>query len=48
VSPSYAQALNHEDLDWVTLITCRDFDETSNTYLNRIVVKAVLVSIVAE
>lgn len=35
----------HEDLPWVTLITCRGYDETSNSYKYRVVVRAVLVQV---
>jgi LPXTG-site transpeptidase (sortase) family protein len=41
-----AQAvLEHEDLPWLTLLTCRDYDAKSGTYLNRYLVRAVLVKI---
>jgi LPXTG-site transpeptidase (sortase) family protein len=35
----------HEILPWVTLITCRGYDETSNSYKYRMVVRAVLVEV---
>jgi LPXTG-site transpeptidase (sortase) family protein len=35
--------IKHEELPWVTLITCRDYDEASNSYKYRVAVKAVLV-----
>ena len=35
----------HEELPWLTLITCRDYDEKSNSYHYRIIVRAVLVEI---
>jgi LPXTG-site transpeptidase (sortase) family protein len=35
----------HEDLDWVTLITCRGYDQASETYRWRNVVRAVLVDV---
>ena len=31
----------HEDFPWLTLITCRDYDEESNSYGSRVVVRAV-------
>jgi LPXTG-site transpeptidase (sortase) family protein len=37
-SPS---SLQHEDLDWITLITCRGYDEDTGEYRWRTVVKAV-------
>ncbi len=45
VDPSIFQ---HEDLPWITLVTCKDFDQKTNTYLGRLVVKAVLVETQAE
>jgi LPXTG-site transpeptidase (sortase) family protein len=45
VAPGQLAALQHEDLDWVTLVTCQDYDETRGTYLWRRVVRAVLVRI---
>jgi len=35
----------HETQDWVTLITCQQYDEKSKTYLYRWVVRAVLTSV---
>jgi LPXTG-site transpeptidase (sortase) family protein len=40
-----SQAIKHEDLPWVTLITCRGYNETTNTYTYRVVVSAVLVTV---
>jgi LPXTG-site transpeptidase (sortase) family protein len=45
VAPRQLAALQHEDMDWVTLITCQGYDETSGKYLWRRVVRAVLVAI---
>ncbi len=46
VSPdATATLLKHEDLSWVTLVTCRGYDETSNSYKYRIIVRAVLVQV---
>jgi LPXTG-site transpeptidase (sortase) family protein len=38
-----SSVLKHEVLPWVTLVTCRGYDEASDTYLYRVVVRAVLV-----
>jgi sortase (surface protein transpeptidase) len=38
----------HEDYDWITLVTCRGYDEKSDSYKYRTVVRAVLVSVEAE
>jgi len=37
--------MKHEELSWVTLVTCRGYDVTSNSYKYRVLVKAVLVEI---
>lgn len=37
--------LKHEELDWVTLITCESYDESSDNYLSRRIVRAVLVDV---
>ena len=34
--------LKHEDKSWLTLVTCADYSEKAETYLKRLVVKAVL------
>ncbi len=38
----------HEDFDWLTLITCQGFDDSSQTYRWRTVVRAILVSVAPE
>jgi len=46
VSPgSTAAMLKHEELPWVTLVTCRGYDEASNSYRYRVLVRAVLVEV---
>lgn len=40
--------LKHEEKPWVTLITCKTYDEKSGEYLNRVVVRALLTSVVDE
>ena len=39
------EMMQHEDQPWVTLVTCRGFDEASNSYLYRVLVRAVLVEV---
>ncbi len=39
--------LRHEDRSWLTLITCQSFDESTQQYTWRVVVRAVLVSVEA-
>jgi hypothetical protein len=43
-----SQALGHEELPWVTLIICQQYDARQQGYDLRVVVKAVLVSIQAD
>ena len=42
---STAALLKHEELPWVTLVTCRGYDEATGTYRYRILVRAVLVEV---
>ena len=37
--------MKHEELPWITLVTCKDYNEKTDTYLHRIVVRAVLVDV---
>ena len=46
VNPNNKQILEHKDHDWITLITCKGYDETRDVYWWRTVVQAVLVEIV--
>jgi LPXTG-site transpeptidase (sortase) family protein len=49
VNPTDTSSLNrHEDLPWLTLVTCNTYDEKTNTYRYRTVVRAVQVKIVDE
>jgi LPXTG-site transpeptidase (sortase) family protein len=41
-------AFKHEEKSWITLITCKEYDEKTNTYRKRVVVRAVLVSVTDE
>lgn len=43
VSPTDPSVFKHEDLSWLTLITCKEYDEKTNSYRKRVVVRAVLV-----
>jgi LPXTG-site transpeptidase (sortase) family protein len=47
VNPDDTRWLSTSGYDMVTLITCKNYDESSGSYLNRVVVQAVLVDIVA-
>jgi len=37
--------MKHEELPWITLVTCQGYDEASNSYKNRVLVRAVLVEV---
>ena len=43
-----ASVLQHEEKPWLTLITCKTYDEKSGEYLNRVVVRAVLINVLDE
>jgi len=45
VLPEDLSVLRHEELDWLTLITCEGFDERSDSYLRSVVARAVLVEV---
>ncbi len=47
--PTNASAINkHEEYPWLTLITCRSYDQKSDSYLYRTVVRAVLIKVENE
>jgi len=48
VSATDLRPLGHKDQAWLTLITCRTYDEAGGRYLHRVVVQAVLVEVVEE
>ena len=48
VDPDDTSAFRHEEKPWLTLVTCREYDEKTNTYRKRVVVRAVLVSVTDE
>jgi Sortase (surface protein transpeptidase) len=43
-----AAAFKHEEKSWLTLITCENYQDKTETYANRRLVRAVLVSVVDE
>jgi LPXTG-site transpeptidase (sortase) family protein len=46
VLPSNVDAMmKHEDNPWLTLVTCQSYDETSDTYKYRVLIRAVLVEV---
>lgn len=48
VEPNDTSALKHEERPWLTLVTCKDYDEKTNAYRKRVVVRAVLISVTPE
>jgi sortase A len=38
-------AFRHEELPWLTLVTCQDFDEARDSYRHRLLVRAVLMDV---
>lgn len=48
VTPNNLSAYRHEDLSWVTLVTCQGYNASTNTYAYRLIVRAVLMSIEAD
>lgn len=45
VSPSNTTVLQHEEDAWLTLLTCKNYNEANDTYANRIAVRAVLIDV---
>lgn len=48
ISPSNMTVFEHEEEAWLTLITCKNYNETAESYLNRIAIRAVLIDSVLE
>ncbi len=48
VSPNDRKSLRHEELPWLTLVTCQGYDPASASYRWRTVVRAVLVKTTGE
>lgn len=45
VKPNQSQVLGHKEQPWLTLVTCKTFDEKTGEYLWRVVVRAVLIEV---
>jgi LPXTG-site transpeptidase (sortase) family protein len=45
VRPTDLSVLRHEELDWLTLLTCAAYDETTDSYRSRVAVRAVLIEV---
>jgi LPXTG-site transpeptidase (sortase) family protein len=48
VRPDKLDVLSHTDRDWITLITCEDYDQRTDQFRTRLVVKAVLLDFDAD
>jgi LPXTG-site transpeptidase (sortase) family protein len=48
IKPYITSVLKHEEDAWLTLITCKTYDKSTNTYANRIAVRAVLINVQKE
>jgi LPXTG-site transpeptidase (sortase) family protein len=48
LEPNDTTALKHEEKPWLTLLTCKEYDEKNNTYRKRVVVRAILVHVAPE
>ena len=48
VEPNNASIFKHEEKSWLTLLTCKEYNEKTNTYLKRVLVRAVLVKVESE
>ena len=48
VWPQDRKVFQHEEYSWLTLITCKDYNEKTDTYAQRIAVRAVLLSVEAD
>jgi sortase (surface protein transpeptidase) len=40
-----SSVIKHKDLPWVTLVTCRGYDEATDSYKYRVAVAAVLMEV---
>ena len=45
VEPTDSSIMKHEEKPWLTLVTCKQYDEMTGTYLKRVVVRAALIRV---
>ncbi len=45
IKPDDLSVFKHEDRSWLTLLTCKEYDEKTGSYRSRLVVRAVLIRI---
>jgi LPXTG-site transpeptidase (sortase) family protein len=48
IAPDNTSVLQHEEEAWLTLLTCKTYNENTNTYSDRIAVRAVLLKVENE
>ena len=48
VEPNDTTVWKHEEKPWLTLVTCKEYDEKTQTYKKRVAVRAVLVKVEAD
>ncbi|MBW8012408.1 MAG: sortase, partial [Chloroflexi bacterium] len=48
VNPNDFSILEHQEYDWITLITCKEFNDTLDIYEVRLIAQAVLISVESE
>ncbi len=48
IAPEEMSPFKHEEKAWLTLLTCKGYDESSDTYKYRVELRAVLVKVIAE
>jgi LPXTG-site transpeptidase (sortase) family protein len=48
IMPANMSPFKHEEKAWLTLLTCKGYDESTDTYKYRVAVRAVLVKVEAE
>jgi LPXTG-site transpeptidase (sortase) family protein len=46
--PDDRKVFRHEEYSWLTLVTCKDYSKSTNTYAQRVAVRAVLISVEDE
>ena len=45
VQPNDSSIFKHENRPWLTMVTCKEYDQKTNQYLKRVVVRAVLITV---
>jgi LPXTG-site transpeptidase (sortase) family protein len=48
VAPTNTSVFKHEDSAWLTLITCKSFNEKTDSYSSRVVIRALLIKVEAD